>query len=112
MAAGTPPRAGLLRTPESRFAEIPGYPWPPSSFEVEPGLRTAYVDNGPRNAREAIVLLVGEPAFGDLCRKRIAPRENAGFRVVVSDRIGALVEKFPQPPSRGRAAGGIGGLSE
>src|SRR4029077_13042490 len=83
VASEPPPRAGVLRTPESCFADIVDYPWPPSFIELEPGLRMAYVDTGARSARETLVLLHGEPTWGYLYRKMIGPLEAAGFRVIV-----------------------------
>jgi haloalkane dehalogenase len=82
------PRPGVLRTPESRFEKLVGFPWTPHYFDVEPGLRMAYVDSGPREARETMLLLHGEPTWGYLYRKMIAPLEAAGFRVIVPDLIG------------------------
>ncbi len=82
------PRAGVLRTPESRFAALAGFPWAPQYVEVEPGLRMAYVDAGPPGARETLLLLHGEPTWGYLYRKMIGPLEAAGFRVIVPDLIG------------------------
>jgi len=82
------PRPGVLRTPEARFAQIRDYPWEPSYFMVEPGLRMAYVDAGPRDARETVLLLHGEPMWGYLYRKMIGPFVAAGCRVIVPDLIG------------------------
>jgi haloalkane dehalogenase len=87
-AADSGPREGVLRTPEARFAGIRDYPWPPRYLDVEPGLRMAYVDTGPRDARETLLLLHGEPTWGYLYRKMIGPLEQAGHRVVVPDLIG------------------------
>jgi hypothetical protein len=39
----------ILRTPEERFSNLPGYPFKPRYVEVG-GLRMHYVDEGPRNA--------------------------------------------------------------
>jgi len=82
------PREGVLRTPEARFAGLRDFPWEPSYFQVEPGLRMAYVDAGPRDAAETVLLLHGEPTWGYLYRKMIGPLEAAGFRVVVPDLVG------------------------
>jgi len=82
------PREGVLRTPEARFAEIRDYPWPPAYVEIEPGLRMAYVDTGPHDAAETMLLLHGEPTWGYLYRKMIGPLAEAGFRVIVPDLIG------------------------
>lgn len=78
----------ILRTPETRFARISDYPWKPQTLKVEPGLRMAYVDVGPPDARETLLLLHGEPMWGYLYRKMIGPFEAAGYRVVVPDLIG------------------------
>lgn len=82
------PRDGVLRTPESCFAGITDYPWAPRYFMVEPGLRIAYVDAGPRDAKETLLLLHGEPMWGYLYRKMIPTFIDAGFRVIVPDLIG------------------------
>ncbi len=82
------PRSGVLRTPDSRFTHITDYPWPPHHFMVEPGLRMAYVDAGPRTAPETLFLLHGEPMWGYLYRKMIPVFERAGYRVIVPDLIG------------------------
>jgi haloalkane dehalogenase len=93
------PRAGVLRTPESRFEKLVGFPWTPSYFEVEPGLRMAYVDTGPRAARETLLLLHGEPTWGYLYRHMIGPLEAAGFRVIVPDLIGFGRSDKPVDPA-------------
>ena len=84
----TPAGVPFLRTPEARFAGIEDYPWPPSYLEVEPGVRMAYVDAGPADARETLLLLHGEPMWGYLYRKMIGPMVAAGYRVIVPDLIG------------------------
>ena len=43
----------LLRTPEERFRDLPGYPWEPRYFDDLPalkGLRVHYLDEGPPRA--------------------------------------------------------------
>lgn len=49
-----------LRTPDTRFQNLPGYSFEPHYAEVE-GLRVHYVDEGPRSA-DPVVLLHGEPS--------------------------------------------------
>jgi haloalkane dehalogenase len=83
-----PPRAGVLRTPESHFAGIPDFPYEPRYAMVEPGLRMAYYEAGPSNARETLLLLHGEPTWGYLYRKMIPTFVAAGHRVIVPDLIG------------------------
>ncbi|MCX5740782.1 MAG: hypothetical protein NTZ61_20230 [Proteobacteria bacterium] len=58
MEAG--PRPEVLRTPESRFERVAGFPWTPHYLEVYPGLRMAHLDTDPRDAEETLVLLHGE----------------------------------------------------
>jgi len=93
------PTNAVLRTPESRFARIGDYPWPVRRLEVEPGLSMACVDTGPRDARETMLLLHGEPTWGYLYRKMIGPLEAAGFRVVVPDLIGFGRSDKPTDPT-------------
>jgi haloalkane dehalogenase len=77
----------ILRTPEARFAAVPGFPFTPQFVEVEPGLRMAYVDEGPR-AAPVVLLLHGEPTWSFLYRKMIPPLVQAGLRVIAPDLIG------------------------
>jgi len=88
----------VLRTPESRFAQITDYPWEPHFVDVEPDLRMAYVDTGPRDAAETLLLLHGEPMWGYLYRKMIGPFEAAGHRVIVPDLIGFGRSDKPTDP--------------
>ena len=75
----------LLRTPEDRFAELPGFPYAPSYAETSDGLRMAYVDEG---AGPVVLLLHGEPSWSYLYRKMIPVLVDAGFRCVAPDLIG------------------------
>jgi haloalkane dehalogenase len=88
MNSDAAPRPGGQRTPESRFAAIDDFPWPPRYAMVEPDLRMAYYDAGPRDSAETVLLLHGEPMWGYLYRKMIGPLAAAGHRVVVPDLIG------------------------
>ena len=79
-----------LRTPDDRFADLPGWSWTPSYAEVGEGelaLRMAYIDAGPREARP-ILLLHGEPTWSYLYRHMMGPLLDAGLRVVVPDLVG------------------------
>lgn len=78
----------VLRTPAARFDAIADYPWPVSELPVGPGLRMAYVDAGPRDAAETVLLLHGEPMWGYLYRTMIPVLLAAGHRVIVPDLIG------------------------
>lgn len=77
----------VLRTPEERFADLPGCPWPPRYAEVGTGLRMAYLDEGPRDG-PVVVLLHGEPSWSYLYRHMLAVLVQGGLRVVAPDLIG------------------------
>lgn len=77
------PDGSVLRTPEDRFADLPGFPYPPRYLDIE-GLRVAYVEHG---AGDPILLLHGEPTWGYLYRRMI-PRLAQLGKVVVPDLIG------------------------
>lgn len=75
-----------LRSPDSRFENLPGYDFKPNYVEVD-GLRMHYVDDGPSDGA-VVLLLHGEPSWSYLYRHMIPPLRDAGFRVVVPDLIG------------------------
>lgn len=75
-----------LRTPDERFANLPGYAFEPHYAEVD-GLRVHYVDEGPRNAAP-VLLMHGEPSWSYLYRKMIPIILAAGHRVVAPDLVG------------------------
>jgi haloalkane dehalogenase len=77
------PKGSVRRTPEERFVNLPGYPYPPKYVEVE-GLRLAYVEQG---TGDPILMLHGEPTWGYLYRHMIPPLAEVG-RVIVPDLIG------------------------
>ena len=80
-----------LRTPEERFAVLPGYPYPPSYFDDLSGyesLRMAYVDTGPADAENVFLCIHGEPTWGYLYRKMIAVFAAAGHRSIAPDFFG------------------------
>ena len=81
-ADGTP----FVRTPDERFSDLPEWPYAPHHVVVD-GLRMAYVDEGPRNAR-VILLLHGEPTWGYLYRRMLPTLLDAGHRAVVPDLVG------------------------
>jgi haloalkane dehalogenase len=80
-----------LRTPDERFADLPGFPFSPHYLEVpdpEGGsLRVHYVDEGPAGA-EPVLMLHGEPSWSFLYRKMIPIIVDAGLRAVVPDLVG------------------------
>ena len=75
-----------LRTPDQRFANLPGYPFSPHYVEVN-GLRLHYADEGPRTAAP-VLMLHGEPSWSYLYRKMIPIVVAAGHRAVAPDLIG------------------------
>lgn len=86
-----PLRDDALRTPESAFARLPGYPWAPhylSDLPALAGLRLHYLDEGPQDARLTFLCLHGNPAWSYLYRKMIPTFVAAGHRAVAPDLIG------------------------
>jgi haloalkane dehalogenase len=77
------PEGSVVRTPESRFANLPGFPHEPRYVEIE-GLRMAYVESG---AGDPILLMHGEPTWSYLYRHMIPPLASVG-RVIAPDLIG------------------------
>ena len=80
-----------LRTPDERFADLPGFPFEPNYHDVDDGdggtLRVHYLDEGPRDAAP-ILLMHGEPSWCSLYRKMIPILVDAGHRVVAPDLVG------------------------
>lgn len=90
-ARGQPLRDDAVRTPQERFENLPGYPWPPHHVSDLPslaGLRMHYVDEGPAHAPLTWLCLHGNPAWSYLYRKMIPIFLEAGHRVVAPDLIG------------------------
>ncbi len=77
----------ILRTPDARFADLPGFPYPAHYAQTSDGLRMGYVDEGPRDA-PVVLLLHGEPSWSYLYRTMIPVFTAAGLRVVAPDLIG------------------------
>ena len=77
----------ILRTPDARFASLPGYQFAPHYSDVGDGLRMHYVDEGPHDGAP-IVLLHGEPSWSYLYRKMIPVFSRAGLRALAPDLIG------------------------
>ena len=75
-----------LRTPDSRFLDLPGYDFEPNYVDVD-GLRMHYVDAGPRET-QPVLLLHGEPSWSYLYRHMIPPLADAGLRVIAPDLVG------------------------
>ena len=86
-----PVRQDALRTPDERFANLPGYPWHAhyvSDLPALAGLRMHYLDEGPRAAPLTWLCLHGNPAWSYLYRKMLPVFVAAGHRVVAPDMPG------------------------
>ena len=79
-------RPGVLRTPDSRFDNLPGYDFEPH-YEMIRGYRVHYLDEGPTDG-EVVLLLHGEPSWSYLYRKMIPVLTATGYRTIVPDLIG------------------------
>ena len=81
----------VLRTPEARFDVVKDFPYAPryvvSEVHSAP-VRIHYVDVGPRDARDTILLMHGEPSWSYLYRFMIPTLVEAGFRCVAPDLVG------------------------
>ncbi len=75
-----------IRTPDSRFEDLPDYPFKPNYVEID-GLRLHYVDEGPGDG-EVVLLLHGEPSWSFLYRFMIPVIAQSGYRVVAPDLFG------------------------
>jgi haloalkane dehalogenase len=76
----------ILRTPDERFADLPGYSFEPHYLEVD-GMRVHYIDEGPPDA-DPVLLMHGEPSWCYLYRKMVPVLTSAGHRAVAPDLIG------------------------
>lgn len=80
-----------LRTPESRFSDLPDHPFAPHYAAIPDGqggrLRIHFVDEGPRDA-PPILCLHGQPTWSFLYRKMIPRFAAAGRRVLAPDLVG------------------------
>ena len=80
-----------LRTPDERFADLPGYPFAPNYVEIDDTdggtLRVHYLDEGPADG-PVVLCMHGEPSWSYLYRKMIPPLVDAGLRVIAPDLVG------------------------
>lgn len=82
----------VLRTPDERFADLPGYSFAPHYVEVpDPDggadLRVHHLDEGPPDG-PTVLLLHGEPSWSYLYRHMVPPLVEAGLRCVAPDLVG------------------------
>lgn len=96
---GTAPLPPVLRTPDERFDNLPGYPFKPNYYELpffSVALRMHYLDVAPVSPPNStalggattVLLLHGEPSWSYLYRRMIPRLSRAGYRVIAPDFIG------------------------
>ena len=84
----------VKRTPENAFDAIEDFPYMPNYFTThlfcEDGvsIRMAYIDEGPRDAEETLLLTHGEPSWSYLYRKMIPVFLAKGYRIIAPDLVG------------------------
>ena len=76
----------VLRTPDDRFAALPGFDYPPRYADAG-GLRMAYVEDGPPDG-QPVLLLHGEPSWSFLYRTVLPVLAGAGLRAIAADLVG------------------------
>lgn len=68
----------ILRTPEERFAGLPGFPFEPHYVEVAAGdgtlLRVHYLDEGPPMAKLSCCCTANRPGSYDRCSSASAAK--------------------------------------
>jgi haloalkane dehalogenase len=74
----------VLRTPDERFANLPGYPYEPHYVEVD-GLRLHHIDEG---SGAPVLCFHGEPSWSYLYRHMLDRLVETGHRVVCPDLVG------------------------
>lgn len=92
----------ILRTPESRFAELADYDFAPRYRTITgddgTALRFHFVDEGPRDAAP-VLLLHGNPSWSYLHRHMIRGLVARGHRVVALDLMGLGRSDKPDDPA-------------
>jgi haloalkane dehalogenase len=74
----------VFRTPDERFANLPGYLYEPNYVEVD-GLRLHHVDEG---SGSTVLCFHGEPSWSYLYRHMLDRLVGEGHRVVCPDLVG------------------------
>ena len=91
----------VLRTPDERFADLPGYPFEPHYATIDDldggELRVHYLDEGDP-AAAPVLLMHGEPSWSFLYRHMVEPLVAAGHRVVAPDLVGFGRSDKPAAP--------------
>lgn len=90
-----------LRTPEERFADLPGFAFEPHYADVADGdggrLRVHYLDEGDRDG-QIVLLMHGEPSWCYLYRTVIPGLVAAGHRCIAPDLVGFGRSDKPAEP--------------
>ncbi len=84
---GTLSPVQMVRTPEGRFTDLPGFPYAPRYATLPDGVRLHYVDEGPPGA-ETVLLVHGQPTWSYLYRTTIERLVAHGLRAVALDLVG------------------------
>jgi haloalkane dehalogenase len=87
-------RMNILRTPEDRFAHLPGYPFAAHHLEIN-GARMHYLDEG---RGDPVLCLHGEPSWSYLYRQMI-PILAQTNRVIAPDWLGFGKSDKPEDPA-------------
>ena len=81
----------LLRTPDARFENLPGFPFEPHYTDVPDGeggsLRIHHVEEGPKGG-PAVLCMHGQPTWSYLYRHMVPVLTDAGLRVLAPDLVG------------------------
>jgi haloalkane dehalogenase len=86
-------RIEFVRTPEARFAHLPGFPYAPhyvEDLDGYAGLRVHYLDERPSGTPtgRTFLCLHGQPTWSYLYRRMVPVFTSAGHRVVAPDLLG------------------------
>jgi haloalkane dehalogenase len=84
----------VFRTPDERFAALPGYPYAPNYAEVD-ALRLHHLDEG---SGPTVLCFHGEPSWSYLYRHMLDRLVAAGQRVVCPDLVGFGRSDKPTDP--------------
>jgi haloalkane dehalogenase len=101
----------LVRTPESRFEELPGFPYAPRYADLPDGLRMHYVDEGPASAG-TVLLLHGQPTWSYLYRTMIERLAAQGLRAVAPDLVGFGRSDKPRERAAHSVHGHVGWMAQ
>lgn len=89
----------ILRTPDSRFEDLEGYPFAANYFEHD-GVRLHYIDEGKKDASDVVLLIHGMPAWSYCYRKVVPTLVAEGYRVLALDFCGCGKSDKPVDASK------------